>query len=687
MRFWSLLQVYEKGKARTVPDPMSPTFDPVQFDLAFNAENDYSPEDMSAGTFGGLIGYRVSRVFGTLDKLEKSSPRLSYQDIAVEVARFLNKAHVDQQIEHMRSFADVDQTTIEALRTRRTIEDAAGNRVTPVGAMEVLIDSARHMLRSARDNKGFGGKGTVAEPVSAKQVIHLGLQLGSTLDILRRQWHMVLWFGAHARIIQQHPFDYVIDVRPSRLALLVAVDLDRRAGHMERNFRDLKNLMPVEHMKRKILVYEVNGSGVRTLAVRCVTALPTDLQSVAADLARRNDAAFDPSMRYFLDHSTPELKGVSFQLVLEALYRLSFLVFQHLQEIVQHASPADLPESKYSLSMATDELVVALATALDIDGASARRIVTFLSYKGQHQTLWTRPLLDVGGHVELLWFPIQGCHPMRLLHDWSGATKELEEAYGKKGHRYEEMANLVTKVLHERTNTLMPYVALGPRLNVDGKRPNGADVGDVDGAFIIEETLFIMECIAVQHPAEPFEFWLVQKELNEKREQVMAKKAFLLKHPEAASKWAGKASGPIPQIKRVVALVVSNSYLLEGEQREEPYFVHLDTIFNILYNGHAEFGGGNGQTGALTYRIDYLDGEISPADAVIDALRSPIKKESALAAVSNSEIFMPGFDDGDAKGIVIQPEMNAPDSPEAIRKLLEKCSFHHRIIELHGVVD
>ncbi|MBV8656300.1 MAG: hypothetical protein JO142_00600 [Burkholderiales bacterium] len=688
MRFSSLLQVYEKGKPRPVPDPMSPGFDPMLFDRAFKAESDHSPEDMSAGAFGGLIGYRVSRVFGTLNELENSSPRLSYRDIAVEVARLLNKAHLVQQVEHARSFADADQTTIEALRTRRTIEDAAGNHATPVAAMEALVDNAKHMLRQARDNKGFGGKGAVAEPVGVKQVVHVGLQLGSTLEMLRRQWHMVLWFGAHARVSQEHPFDYVIDARPSRLALLAAIDLDRRDGHMERNFGDSKNLVSIEHLKRKTLVYEASGSGVRSLAVRHVTALPIELQRVAADLARRNDSAFDPSMRYFLDHSTPELKDVPFGLVLEAWYSLSFLVMQHLREIAQFASPDDVPESKYSLSIETKELVGALATALEIDTASARNIVAFLTYKGHHQTLWTRPLLDVGGHIELLWFPIQGCHPMRLLHDWAGATKELEEAYGKKGHRYEEMANLITKVLHERTNAHMPYVALGPRLKVVGKRPNGDDVGDVDGAFIIENTLFIMECIAVQHPAEPFEFWLVQKELNEKREQVMAKKAFLLKHPEAINKWADRASGPIPPITRVVALVVSNSYLLEGEQREEPYFVHLDTIFNILYNGRAEFGGGFGPTGEpIIYRIDYLDGDVAPADAIIEALRNPIKRQSALAALRNAEIFAPGFDESDAKGIIVQPEMNAPDSPEAIRKMLEKCSFRHRIVELHGAVD
>lgn len=688
MRFSSLLQVYEKNKQRLVPDPMSPGFDPAFFKRVFNAENDHSPEDISAGTFGELIGYRVSRIFSTLEELEKRSPRSSYQDIAIEVARLLNKAYFVQQVEHAQSFADMEQTTIEALRTRRTIEDAAGNRVTPVGAMEALVDNAKHILRRARDNKGFGGKGTVAEPVSIKQVVHVGLQLGSTLEIFRRQWHMVLWFGAHAHVNRQPPCDYVIDARTSRLALLAVIDLDRRDGHMTRNFEELKNLMSIEHMKRKVLVYETSGSGVRSLAVRHVMAISADLQKVAADSARSNDSAFDPSMRYFLGHSTPDLKGAPFQLVLEVWYCLSFLVMQHLRELAQLASPADIPESKYSLSIATDELVGALAAALGIDGASARGIVSFLTYKGRHQTLWTRPLLDVDGYVELLWFPIQGCHPMRLLHDWSGATKELEEAYGKKGHTYEEMANLVTKVLHERTNALMPYVALGPRLKVDGKRPNGADVGDVDGAFVIEDTLFIMECIAVQHAAEPFEFWLVQKELNEKRDQVMAKKAFLLKHPEVVGKWADKASGPIPSIRRVVALVVSNSYLLEGERGEEPYFVHLDTIFNILYNGRAEFGGGFGPTGdPITYRIDYLNGEVSPADAVIDALRKPIKRESALAAVRHAEIFMPGFDDSDAKGVLIQPVMDAPDSPEAIRKLLERCSFHHRLVELHGVVD
>lgn len=688
MRFSSLLQVYEKNKQRLVPDPMSPGFDPVFFNLVFNAENDHSSEDVSAGTFGELIGYRVSRVFGTLEELEKRCPQSSYQDIAIEVARLLNRAYCVQQFEHVQSFADMDQTTMEALRTRRTVVDAAGNHVTPVGAMEALIDNAKHILRRARDNKGFGGKGAVAEPVSIKQVIQVGLQLGSALEMLRRQWHMVLWFGAHAHVSRQPPYDYVIDARPSRLALLAVIDLDRRDGHRARGFEESKNLVSIEHMKRKVLVYETSESDARSLVVRHVMALSADLQRVAADLARSNDSAFEPSMRYFLGHSTPELKGVPFQLVLEAWYCLCFLVLQHLEEFAQVVSPADIPESKYSLSIEVDELVGALAVALDVDGASARRIVSFLTYTGRHQTLWTRPLLDVDGHVELLWFPILGCHPMRLLHDWSRATKELEEAYGKKGHSYEEMANLATKLLHERTNALMPYVALGPRLKVDGKRPNGADVGDVDGAFVIEDTLFIMECIAVQHAAEPFEFWLVQKELNEKREQVMAKKTFLLKHPEMVDKWADKASGPIPLIRRVVALVVSNSYLLEGEREEEPYFVHLDTIFNILYNGRAEFGGGFGPAGdPITYRIDYLSGEVSPAEAVIDALRKPIKRESALAAVRHAEFFVPGFDDSDAKGVLIQPEMDAPDSPEAVRKLLEKCSFHHRLVELHGVVD
>lgn len=690
MSFRSLLQVYEKNKQRPVPDPMSPRFDLELFDRVFHAEKDGSFEDASARVFGELIGCRVSRVFGGLEAFENSSPRFLYKDIAVEVARFLNKAYLAQQVEHVQSFAGMDQTTVEALRTRRTIKDAAGNHVAPVDAMEMLIDNARHILRHAHDRQGFGGKGPNAKSVSIEQVVHVGLRAGGMLEMLRRQWHTVLWFGAHARVSPQFPHDYVINARPSRLALLAAIDLYRRNGCMERDFDELKKkgLVPTEHMKRKVLVYEVSGSGVRSLVARNVMAVSVDLQSLAADLARSNESVFDPSMRYFLDHSTPELKGVPFDLVLKAWYCFSFLVMQHIREIAQLDSSGAVPESKYSLSIATEELVRALAAALETDSASARRIVSFLTYKGHHQALWTRPLLDVDGHVELLWFPVQGCHPMRLLHDWSGATKELGEVYGEKGHKYEEMANLVTKVLHERTNALMQYVALGPRLKVDGKRPNGDDVGDVDGAFVIEDTIFIMECIVVQHAAEPFEFWLVQKELNKKREQVMAKKNFLLKHPEAVNRWTNKASGPIPPIKRVVALVVSNSYLLEGEQTGEPYFVHLDTIFNILYNGRTEFGGGFDPTGApITYRIDYLNGDVSPADAIVDALRNPVKKESALAAVRHVKIFMPGFDDSDAKGDLIRPEIDAPDSPEAIRKLLKKCSFYHRLVTLHGVND
>jgi hypothetical protein len=319
-----------------------------------------------------------------------------------------------------------------------------------------------------------------------------------------------------------------------------------------------------------------------------------------------------------------------------------------------------------------------MSLALEVSPTNAKIILNFLTYQGGHQTLWSRPLLVTDDVVLPLWWPLQAGHLMRLVDSWGGAKGSKGAHYSDKGHQYEDLIGDLLHRLSRHRDLSIPFIALGPRLAVKETAEDGNEVGDVDAAFIVEKTLFILECRSVGYPAEAYEFWSVNDALEDKIRQVTRKKNYIAENPEVIASWARKLqiNLPIESIERVVSVVVSNSFLLEGERKVEPYFVHLDTLFNLLLTGRSIFGGGSDEKEQeVEFHVDFRTQAASVADAIVRALQSPAKAEAYKASVVPREVTIPPFDQTDATGFVRSPVAELPSGIDEVESLLSRCSF------------
>jgi hypothetical protein len=279
---------------------------------------------------------------------------------------------------------------------------------------------------------------------------------------------------------------------------------------------------------------------------------------------------------------------------------------------------------------------------------------------------------------------------MRLVADWGKAETEDGTQFSDKGHRYEEVVHGALSMLASHGHPtaglpVVPYVPLGPRLSVPDKAVDGNDVGDVDAAIIVGRTLFILECRAVGYPVEGYEVWSPHEELKGKIRQVLRKKNHLASNPEVVRGWLQRTqqTAAVSEIEKVVALVVSNSFLLEGERNEEPYFVHFDTLFNLLLTFRSSFGAGQDENEQkLEFHVEFRRGGESDADAVTRALKRPPKAEAYKACIAPLDITIPPFDDSDSSGFVRSPVMVLPSTTPDVEALLARCSFSGQVVRL-----
>ena len=599
MRFLSILRV-RQGELPRAPDPMKPGFSEAAFHEAFLKYQDGSAEDLHVRNFGVLVASRVQRIFATLKELEKRSPRFSYEEMTKAVAAFAHREQLALLTEYGNALADIEQITQEALTTKRTATDQRGNAFTPDEVLEAVIDGAKHVLRHARENDGFGGAGDQPEPVGVEAVASEVLRMGTGLEMLRKQWHSVLWGGASVFVDPRPSGPYAIDKTTSELERMASVDLQRRQGSIARDARELKELyLPHRFGERRVLAWDTSSPAAPQLVVTTIGALSEAQRKAAIELAISHEAQINPTVTDFLEESPPSLKGVTYAQVLRAWYCLTMLVQDEHARAMEGYEKLGRDSTPPTFCLRSEQLNEALCEVLDVKPAEAKAVINFLTYKGHHQTLWERPLLETRDGLVLMWWPLQCGHLMRLVNDWGKSDKKSgekndAEMFSDKGHRYEELVHLMLSKLPKFKNPAFRYLSLGPRLKV----PDNT-IGDIDAAFIVDRTLFVLECRAVGYPAEAFEFWNTHEELQDKIAQALRKKEYLAVNPAVVASWVAKAhpTVAVPKIERVVALVLSNSFMLEGERAHQPYFVHTDTLYNALLSGYSNFGGGFDENG------------------------------------------------------------------------------------------
>ncbi|WP_144030049.1 hypothetical protein [Burkholderia sp. AU16741] len=683
MRFVSMLRV-QQGQPRLVPDPLEPRFDLSVFLAAFEANHDGSPEDFQACRFGELIAWRAKRLFDTLDDVEKRCRRFSYDEVATAVAIFTHRQQLTLSTEYADALSNVTEITRDALFTLRTATDHCGNSYTPPEILEATIDSVRHVLRHTRDRKGFGGTGDNPESASIDAVLPVVIRLGYLFESLRNLWHSVLWGSAHAYVGPNPPHNYAIDKTVSALELMACVDLQRRQVVIARDVDEFTDFDLHRQLgKRQILALNRIGSEESRLVATTIDALPEEQRQVALELAILQAAQINLHVKFFLEKSHPSLKELTYKKVLDAWYCIALLTTDDFIYFRRASEENRLNDSLPLTILPAEQLYQALSRVIDVQPQEAKAIVNFLTYKGGRQTIWTRPLLEIGADLIPLWQPLQNGHLMRLVADWGTSDTESGVRFSDKGHKYEDVVHLALDALARFGHPAigrpaMHYIPLGPRLPVPEKAADGNEVGDVDAAIISGTTLFILECLAIGYPAEPYEFWSAHEALQDKIHQVMRKREHLASNPSVVASWLRRiqATDTPPKIERVVALVVSNSFLLEGERTEEPYFVHADTLFNILLSGSSIFGGGFDAEGReIEFHVDFRSQGVPDADAIIMAVKKPPKRESYGACVKPLDMEIPPFDETDSAGRVRSPVVEMPSNTREIEALIKRCSF------------
>lgn len=325
-----------------------------------------------------------------------------------------------------------------------------------------------------------------------------------------------------------------------------------------------------------------------------------------------------------------------------------------------------------TIALSRQDLAFALAKTLDINEDLATKIVNYYTFDQEKVefTLWSRPLFNTSAGLILIVFPLVCCHPMRLLTTWSKEAEHLRQTHNERGWRFE--AKVLTVVSITINDTSLPGE---PKVFGTGLKPKDPSIGDIDVLLIVGNTALVIECRNGLHPATPHEYWSVAAGLQNKKEQALRKRDYLSKHRNNIE----EALAGIPpreairNIERVVALVVSNSYIFEGKQLEEPYFCHLDTLFNFIISGGSLFVDiVDGEE--VTYKVTFPGATSEPSDAWIWAFSNPPKAEFYQQCLKLVDFPIPVLDPDD-HGVIRSQWVYSPPETGKLRALLDKCSF------------
>ncbi|AZN35145.1 hypothetical protein [Iodobacter ciconiae] len=329
-------------------------------------------------------------------------------------------------------------------------------------------------------------------------------------------------------------------------------------------------------------------------------------------------------------------------------------------------------------SVSLQGLSIALVEVLKITETQAKELIAYFTFDGNNnkQTLWQRPLLKQGDGLLLVWLPLIGSHPMHLIAEWAKEAKHLEVINNKRGLGFEvEVATVLSAAIQQSSFCEDAFV-FRSRIEMPDRK-----IGDIDVILILGDTAFVLECRNLMHPATPHEFWSVAYELNEKIDQVVRKRNYLFDNPAILSGLI--AESPFSQVNRkinkVVGVVVSNSYLFEGVSDVEPYFVHVDTLFNTILTGGPLFGDMGDDGREITLHVDYFKPNVPPSETLIRAIAKPAKAEFYRQCINRMDFPIPAVDQTEPYGIFSKWVFTPPETG-ALRSMLNKCSFASDIV-------
>lgn len=666
----SFIESLRDRNTKGLKHPVSYGFLPSVWDEKFKELTDRSADDDNIWKFGHFVHKRLSVVRTTLQHLESQTPVTSRNEVVSRIVRRLNQADFEIGLESADGHKDRSHISIDELCSGRQITGVGGGHYTRQEAVESLIDAARHILRSTTKAGAYGVPKPSSPTWEKGQSLHAAMQLARFYDVFEDQWQRVLWTGARFSFNEREGIYHLSELE-APLAVEAAVDLPRRSMKQHRDVEEFKALsLHPSTLVQPIIRRDKRGN----LGVTYLGALPEDAKTFALSLGYQRISLIENSSLPVLKEQHGIIEGLTVGKVSDAWMQLGFLA---QQEWLSINPEAPRKPSQFASVLPKAALARAIAQAVKISEEQATRVVDYFTFDGANieHSLWEHPLLRTDQGLLLVWHPVMAAHPMRLLATWAKEAKHVKVVHDKRGRQFERDVVRALRVAAEATPLVEKPIISEPGIPIDDPA-----IGDIDVLLLTGNTAFVLECRNVMHPATPHEFWSIATELSRKIEQAIRKRNYLREHRDVLAAIIDKyAPGAISEVENVVAVVVSNSYFFEGLNDAEPYFVHLDTLFNLVYTGGSLFGDMGADGKEKTYAINLVRQDRSIPNELIRGIAAPVKTEFYRRCLETIEFPIPAVDQTEPYGVLVSWAY-APPEVGKLRAVLDSCSFAADIV-------
>lgn len=671
----SFLDFLRNRNNKELKHPVSFGFSAAKWEACYRKHSDGSKEDANLHEFGLFLYRRLEKVRECLQQLESQCQTVPADDVVFRVARNLNKACLHVQAEAVAAIKDRSAMASEEIGHGRTIKSKSGAMLTQQEALETMTDAARHVLRRAIQKSRGYGIDTPVEPVwPIDDSLITATDLAQFYEGFEKQWQAALWTSA--KFTYSGPrVPYVLSELDSALAIDSTIDLARRTNKYTRDFAAARKMaLSPSTMKEAVLSREPYG----IIGIKHLEELSDELQQYILGLAYQRFSIMEGNSAGLLNEELGTLHGLTLRKVLDGWLQIGCLACQSMMQSRTWSESAWNDKEHPAGAFPVRDLSRALQSILGVSEAQAEALLDFFTFDGTQieQSLWQRPLLRHPEGLLMVWLPLIASHPMRLLSSWAKENEALEVEHAKRGRAFEGevVEGLLAAAVHGSLE-VKPLV-FGPGLKIADQ-----SIGDIDALLVLGDTAFVLECRNVMHPATDYEFWEAAEALKKKSEQVIRKRNYLQQNPAILSSIIENSpfAASNREIRRVVAMVVSNSYLLEGANDAEPYFFHLDTLFNTILTSGPLFGdmGPNGEEVELHANLFGMG--IEPADALIRAMSKPPKAEYHRKCLTELNGPILAIEDTEPFGLFRQWTFTPPQLG-TLRSLLKQCSFADNIV-------
>ncbi|PXX44274.1 hypothetical protein [Undibacterium pigrum] len=666
-----------REQPKRLPIPTRYGFAPEVWCEAFEALNDGNPEDVNLFNLGLVFGQKSQKVANSVKHISSRTKSHGLPELAPLFSQRANDVMRIAMESHARAMEDADVISQEQIREMMCFIDSAGNSNSVQVPMEAVVDAIANAIKTLKRSDGFGD-------LNSNEINYLDIEdsLRNLLNLaqydlsLQRMWDSAVWLHTQVQVDPQSG-EYMIDETKSDLARRFAIDLSRRPIYMARSFKRFELLESIPNSSDVLIPQVMLEDG--HLTVRAVPAfnMPKEERDALIKARHANGLLQEGILLDFVETEHPTVKLKISEILL--IWGELALIAQQLYSLAQSR---DSEKEKVTLTTVLNsrfrltDIVAVIKSCVVLSRERVAECIDFLCFQPTREaTLWGHPILPAGDDICLFWWPLLGVHHARTLSAWARMHKSLSESFESKGALNEIMMKeeLLAAIERGPYREHIRYVgsSLDPRLKSDE---------EIDFLILVGDTAFVIETAAIPSPAEAYEVHDTEKRLDQKAGQCTKKCAILRQDLTQIDEWQDDRF-PIRKVTKVVGLVVTNSYLRDGNYSGDITQCHWDTLLNIISYGGMLFGVlRDSQEFTLKAEIKPRAGE-SVADSILNALKKSPKAEFYASSLTYTDMYIKGYDEPDQAGIYRRWNMEFP-SPNDIEELLNNCSFGASLVEV-----